>query len=463
MSEPKKILKYTIVDVKNSFEKENYKVLSTKYIYGEKVKFICPNKHEDEIRYAAFLVGKRCRQCGIISASKKNTLSIDVIRERLLEYNFKVLSDFDDKKEFEYECSLGHKMKTTYQTFYGRVYKCLECKNNRKNKKYTYDEVKKIFLDNDYTLISTTYRDSMTILNFICNNGCKNTITLDALQSGRRCNKCTTKKSNIYTYEIINNLFMENNFTLHLDNNINKNEIITLRTSLNYTCPFNHNDSKILSNWLRSKYKCKTCYINEKKTRNNFSTKFIREEFEKKDFKLLDETQYITNLSELDVECYKYHKTKLSFSDFYYKGYGCKKCTQSKLDANTNMILKSIPNTFIERQKKFEDCIDANCLPFDFYVNNKFLIECDGVQHFKPVNYFGGIIRHEIQIKHDKIKNNYCYKNKIPLLRIAYKDIKNIEKIIKEFMNNLDEFSKQDIPIFWSNKELYSKMIDDLK
>lgn len=458
----KKNLKYTIEDVKNSFEKEKYKILSTKYTYGEKVKFICPDNHEDEMLYAAFLSGRRCRKCGIISASKKHSMSIDVITERLLKYNFKVLSDFDEEKKFDCECPFGHKMKITYSMFYSRVHKCLHCKKNR-YEKYDYEKVKKIFEDIEYILTSTEYKDCSTKLNFICNNGCENTITLNDLLSGRRCNNCTSNKFNTYTYNSVNNLFIEKKFILHLDDNIDKNCVVSICTLLHYTCPFNHSDSKTLNNWLRSKYKCKECNINEKKTRNNFSIKFVKEEFDKKDFKLLDESQYITNLSELDIECYKYHKTKLSFSDFYYKGYGCKKCTQSKLDANTNMILKTIPNITVERQKKYDNCIDVKCLPFDFCINNKFLIECDGIQHFKPVKYFGGIVRHEIQNKHDKIKNEYCCKNKIPLLRISFKDIKNIEKNIKEFMINIEEIMKKDIPINWSNEELYSKMINELK
>lgn len=459
----RKRIKYTIQDVKNSFEKENYKVLSIEYKYKEKIKFICPNNHEDEIRYNAFLFGKRCKKCGNINIGKKKMIKIEDIKERLSKYNFTVLSDYDEEKKFEYKCPQGHKMKTTYATFYGRKNKCLDCKINR-YEKYDYEKVKKIFSDTGYTLTSTNYINAATDLNYICNNGCENKITLNRLQIGQRCNKCTNSTKNTYTYNSVNILFTQLNFILYLDCNIDKNIVININTTLvNYKCPLNHDNNNILlRNWLRSEHKCKICNINEKKTRNNFSIEFIREEFNKKDFKLIDESQYITNLSELDIECYKYHKTKLSFSDFYYKGYGCKKCTQSKLDANTNMILKTIPNITVEKQKKYDDCIDTKCLPFDFCINNKFLIECDGIQHFKPVKYFGGVVRHEIQNKHDKIKNEYCCKNKIPLLRISYKDIKDIEKIIKKFIINLD-IMKKDVPIYWSDEELYSKMINELK
>ena len=35
-------------------------------------------------------------------------------------------------------------------------------------------------------------------------------------------------------------------------------------------------------------------------------------------------------------------------------------------------------------------------------------IEFDGIQHFKPIEYWGGIEKLKTTQKHDKIKNRYC-------------------------------------------------------
>ena len=57
---------------------------------------------------------------------------------------------------------------------------------------------------------------------------------------------------------------------------------------------------------------------------------------------------------------------------------------------------------------------------FDFYVKDSYAIEYDGQQHFKPMdqNYF----KHGIEkiSQYDKLKNEYCKKNNIPLIRIPY-------------------------------------------
>ena len=70
-------------------------------------------------------------------------------------------------------------------------------------------------------------------------------------------------------------------------------------------------------------------------------------------------------------------------------------------------------------------------LPFDFHLTDyDILIEVDGEQHEKPIR-FGGMSIEQAnknfieQKRRDKIKDDYCLKNKIPLIRISYKDIDN--------------------------------------
>ena len=61
---------------------------------------------------------------------------------------------------------------------------------------------------------------------------------------------------------------------------------------------------------------------------------------------------------------------------------------------------------------------------FDFYVNNQYLIEFDGIQHFSPT--FGEDILSKTQ-EHDIYKNNWCKANDIPLIRINYLQLENLK------------------------------------
>jgi len=74
---------------------------------------------------------------------------------------------------------------------------------------------------------------------------------------------------------------------------------------------------------------------------------------------------------------------------------------------------------------------DGGRLRFDFAVfeNNvlSHLIEYDGRQHFEPVKYMGGEKRFKIQVRNDKLKDEYCSENNIRLIRLPYTEYRNID------------------------------------
>lgn len=65
---------------------------------------------------------------------------------------------------------------------------------------------------------------------------------------------------------------------------------------------------------------------------------------------------------------------------------------------------------------------------FDFYLPNiNTCIEYDGEQHFRPVEYFGGEDAFNRQIIYDNVKNEWCRKNGVNLIRIPYTDYDKID------------------------------------
>ena len=93
-------------------------------------------------------------------------------------------------------------------------------------------------------------------------------------------------------------------------------------------------------------------------------------------------------------------------------------CIRSKGEALISKILTE-NNIPFEKEKTFQNCKyperDGLCR-FDFYVNNKYLIEFDGIQHFDKTNNW----YNENNIAHDNYKNEWCKSNNIPLIRISY-------------------------------------------
>lgn len=101
-------------------------------------------------------------------------------------------------------------------------------------------------------------------------------------------------------------------------------------------------------------------------------------------------------------------------------GLGCPSCqgTSGEQEVKRWLIDNNIE---YELQKRFTDCRNIRMLPFDFYLPDfNICIEYDGAQHYKEVNHWGGQ-EYLLQRQHnDKIKNDYCNKNNIYLIRIRY-------------------------------------------
>lgn len=91
----------------------------------------------------------------------------------------------------------------------------------------------------------------------------------------------------------------------------------------------------------------------------------------------------------------------------------------------------------------FNDCrfTDTQYMAkFDFFINNKYIIEYDGKQHFKyfkSVNNWNTKDNFEKTQKHDNFKNQWCKENNIPIIRIPYTHFDNlcIEDLLLETSN----------------------------
>lgn len=94
-----------------------------------------------------------------------------------------------------------------------------------------------------------------------------------------------------------------------------------------------------------------------------------------------------------------------------------------------------------EPQRTFEGLVgdSGTKLRFDFYlcINNKRIcIELDGIQHYQPVERFGGEKEFIRVQKYDKRKDDYCEIHGIKLIRIPYTEY---DKINQEYVKNLLE------------------------
>ena len=121
------------------------------------------------------------------------------------------------------------------------------------------------------------------------------------------------------------------------------------------------------------------------------------------------------------------------------RGHGCPKCKSSKGEKIVRNYLSN-NNIDYQQQKEFDDLIGlgGGLLSFDFYLPSyNLLIEYQGQQHEKPVNFLGFGVEYANskflkQQEHDRRKREYAKSNNIKLLEIWYWDYDNVEKILKK-------------------------------
>lgn len=134
-----------------------------------------------------------------------------------------------------------------------------------------------------------------------------------------------------------------------------------------------------------------------------------------------NDIQFKSNKEKVEIEC-KEHGVFLQRIDLHLNGQGCPNCRESKGELEVRNYLLNNGIEFIS-QKRFVDCVYHIELPFDFYLPDyNICIEYNGIQHYKPIEYFGGLEAFNYQIIRDEIKNEYCLENNIHLIIIKYNE-----------------------------------------
>ncbi len=136
------------------------------------------------------------------------------------------------------------------------------------------------------------------------------------------------------------------------------------------------------------------------------------------EYKFLD--SYVNNNTKLRVKhCRCGNIYSVSPSNFK-QGYRCPYCSSPKGEDIINKILKTMGIEY-KYQKTFDDLKDTNLLSYDFYIPDQgILIEYQGIQHYQPIDVFGGEDQFKLQQKHDRMKADYAKSHNYHLIAVPY-------------------------------------------
>lgn len=196
----------TLDYVSKSFEERGWKLLENNYVNcAAKLKFECENGHKHHITWSSFNQGHGCAEC---SSTK---ISIAEAAKKITSRGWQLLSSeiTTCKEKLDCVCDNGHRIQIRYNDFQQGV-GCSFCNSKRK---LSIDYVRQSFASYGWELLSSNYVRATAKLDFRCQNGHVRQISWQSFQSGIKCAECSVK----YTVQEVKALFQQKGFTLLSD------------------------------------------------------------------------------------------------------------------------------------------------------------------------------------------------------------------------------------------------------
>lgn len=205
-------------------------------------------------------------------------------------------------------------------------------------------------------------------------------------------------------------------------------------SKINIICPEHGVFVQTASNHLNGK-KCRMC-ANIAIGKNNADTK---DEFVKKaifvhgDNYLYDKVVYSNQEVDVCITC-PIHGDFWQRPSHHLCGSGCPMCKRSFGEERVARFLKQNNIEYKEQfcfYNEYLFCCNIRLIA-DFYLpQHNIVIEYNGGQHYKSIDYFGGEKALERQQERDMALRKYCKEHKIKLIEIPYTEFDNIENILK--------------------------------
>jgi len=204
-----------------------------------------------------------------------------------------------------------------------------------------------------------------------------------------------------------------------------------IKHKVSIICPIHGEFEQTPEKHIYRKHGCEKCGLIRKREKKTSNTKEFISKSKKVHGNLYDYSlvNYKKARIIIKIICSIHGEFEQTPND-HLNGNGCPKCNESKGEKKIRLLLEKKDINFFS-QKRFKNCKYKNPLPFDFYLPEyNMCIEFDGEQHFRENKQWGGKEALKLQKVKDEIKNDFCIKNKINLIRIRYNE--NINLILQK-------------------------------
>lgn len=336
------------------------------------------------------------------------------------KYDYSKVEYVDNNTKICIICPIhGEFFVTPHNHLRGRI--CQKCYfESRKTDVLTFIEKAKKIHGDKYDYSKVEYVNSNTDVCIICPIHGEFLQTPSNHLRGHECPFCNhRKKSNTNDFIEKANKIHNNRYDYSKVNYTRSDEKICI------VCPEHGEFYQRPNNHLNGQG-CPICSINSnskkrKDTKNQFIEKAKKIHGDKYDY---SKVEYNGSKQEVCIIC-KEHGEFWQKPSKHLIGQGCPICNDSRLEEETRILLKN-NNINFEYQKR-TDWLGKKSL--DFYLPEyNIAIECQGKQHFIPIDFFGGEKKLLETKLRDKEKSLLCKNNGVYLIYYNYNENINIFK-----------------------------------
>ena len=357
-----------------------------------------------------FLTGKRCPYC--FGTPKKNDEQFKQEVYGLVCNEYTFLDPYVNNKAKlrvkHNECGNVYKVRAS-SFLKGR--RCPYCAGLVKKTDEEFKREINILVGDEYTFLDK-YVNAITKLR-VKHNKCNHVYYVAPAKflAGNRCPYCAgliKKTDKQFKHEV--HILVGNEYTF-LEPYVNAKTKIKVRHN-NCGCVY----SIAPTNFLKGS-RCPHCYLANKSKSNN--------SFKHEIYSLVgDEYTVLDTYTNAEVKirlrhnkCGNVYKSR---PRTFLEGYRCPYCNSPKGETIITKLLDAF-NIDYDYQKTFPDLKDKSCLSYDFFIpDQNILIEYQGIQHYQPVDHFGGDDRYIVQQKHDQMKLDYAKEHGYNLITVPY-------------------------------------------
>ena len=424
----KKLTTEEFIEKSKMVHGDRYDYSNTYYINTHtKVCIICPEHGEFWQTPANHLLGNKCPKCSSIEVHNNQSNGKDGFIEKAKlvhgdKYDYSKVEYFNNHTKVCIICPYhGEFWQKPLKHTQGNG--CPYCGGTKKLTTEEFIEKAKLVHGDRYDYSKVEYITTDKKVCIICSEHGEFYQTPHAHINGQGCPTCVGAKK-LTTEE-----FIEKAKLVHGDKyDYSKVEYINTDTKVRIIC-IEHGEFYQTPHAHINGQGCPTCVGTKKLTTEEFIEKAKLVHGDRYDY---SKVEYVNTYTKVCIICSEHGEFWQTPHNHIIGYQGCPDCNNLKNSKIVQTIENKLNelNILFEKEKTFDWLVNKSNMYIDFYLPEYNAgIECHGIQHFKPIDFFGGVEEYNETKYRDFLKYKLCSEHNIKIYYFTKIDLEYFDKI----------------------------------